>query len=66
MKITDPHHSTRKFLIEKGAARPVTRTGVAREGGSVHQTGQQLVGRVPASRCPALCRGGWPSRYAVD
>lgn len=33
MKITDPHHSTRAFLMEKGAARPVTRTGVGRKGG---------------------------------
>lgn len=33
MKITDPHHSTRAFLMEKGAARPVTRTGVGRKVG---------------------------------
>lgn len=44
MKITVPHHNTRAFLIEKGAARAVSKRGVGKEGGSIHQAGQQLVG----------------------
>lgn len=35
MKITDPHHSNRVFLIEKGAVRPVARAALGwREGTS--------------------------------